>query len=189
MDDTQLVEVVGLAKLPCPSASGSRFAAARRRRLAVEELLTRFDASETGSLSAREVRRLMVSAWGEDFMPSDEDVELVMRVGGERCKPEISAGELPMAMAIVKSMAEEQMRLSATFAKYDVNDSGQLECDQLAKLLRDLNDGEEVSSEDVAMVLRQADAGGTGTIRREELKPAIMIWYVYIASASLDKPE
>jgi len=63
------------------------------------------------------------------------------------------------------------------FEKYDVNKSGELEKDQLASLLKDLNDGADVPEQELTMVLKQADVSESGTIKRDELKPAIMIWY------------
>jgi Ca2+-binding EF-hand superfamily protein len=90
---------------------------------------------------------------------------------------EITAAELPAAMAIMQAMIEDAKELDEKFEKYDVNKSGELETDQLASLLKDLNNGEEVSQGDVDLVMQQADVSGSGAIKREELKPAIMIWY------------
>ena len=106
-----------------------------------------------------------------------------MRIGGDTCVPEITSAELPVAMAVLKGMiddakdTDDAIDIDETFEKYDINKSGELEKDQLASLLKDLNDGVDVPEKDLDMVLKQADVSESGAIKREELKPAIMIWY------------
>jgi len=177
LTDSELVKTMASTKLPGASITMNRSKAARRRRLLKEELLKRYDASGQGTLSKEEVKGLMVKYEGEDFMPTDEQVEMVMRVGGETCKPVLTQDELVAAMAIVKAMAEAEKQLDETFDKYDANKSGELDKGQLANLLKDLNEGEEVPQDDVDLILKQADASGTDSILRAELKPAIMVWY------------
>ena len=99
-----------------------------------------------------------------------------MRLGGETCVPEITTAELPDAMAVLKAMIDEEKYLDEKFERYDVNKSGELEKGQLANLLKDLNEGAEVPEEDLTLVMKQADVSESGAIKREELKPAIMIW-------------
>ena len=99
-----------------------------------------------------------------------------MRIGGDTCVPEITSAELPVAMAVLKGMIDDAIDIDETFEKYDINKSGELEKDQLASLLKDLNDGVDVPEKDLNMVLKQADVSESGAIKREELKPAIMIW-------------
>jgi Ca2+-binding EF-hand superfamily protein len=177
LTDAELVKQAASTRLPGASITMNRSKAARRRRLLKEELMKRYDVSGQGTLTRDEVKAIMVKYEGDDFMPTDAQVEMVMRVGGDTCKPVLTQDQLVAAMAIVKAMADEEKQLDETFDKYDANKSGELDKGQLANLLKDLNDGEDVSQEDVELILEQADASGTDSILRAELKPAVMIWF------------
>lgn len=167
------------------SVSGKRHAAARRKRLALAEILKRYDATKTGMLNKDEVKNFATAALERDV--TDEEVDLIMRIGGDTCDPQITSAELPDAMAVLTGMIDDDANdiassltakdIDEKFEKYDVNKSGELEKDQLASLLKDLNDGADVPEPELTMVLKQADVSESGAIKREELKPAIMIWY------------
>jgi Ca2+-binding EF-hand superfamily protein len=177
MDDTKLVEETVKKPPAAGSGLGARYAATKRRQKVMDEIISRFDASQSGSLTKEEVKELMVKAWGDDFVPSDDDVDLVMRVGGDSCLPEITHAELPAACAIVKALAEEASKMGEIMEMYDKDKSGELDKAQLADLLKDLNGGEAVPDEDVQSVLKQADVSGTGALNVKEVKPAVMAWY------------
>ena len=138
------------------SVSGKRHAAARRKRLALAEILKRYDATQTGMLNKDEVKNFATAALERDV--TDDEVDLIMRIGGDTCVPEITSAELPVAMAVLKGMiddakdTDDAIDIDATFEKYDINKSGELEKDQLASLLKDLNDGADVPEQELTMV-------------------------------------
>ena len=78
--------------------------------------------------------------------------------------------------------AAERQRLGALvdelFAEYDRPAAGRLGPDQVASLLSDMNGGRPVTQTELDFVLRCADAGHMedGSLNRDELKPAVMVW-------------
>mmetsp|Transcript_34686 Transcript_34686/g.90525 ORF Transcript_34686/g.90525 Transcript_34686/m.90525 type:complete len:201 (-) Transcript_34686:341-943(-) len=81
--------------------------------------------------------------------------------------------------ALVVSIA-----LKRAFRKYDTNNSGKLEREQLIKLLTDLDistpEGQEPSEEEVNHVLKEADVAGDGCIGLEELQTAVVSWETFV---------
>jgi len=115
------------------------------------------------------------------FMPggvTDEDVDTVMRVGGDNAKPEITAEELPKALAIVMSLKRDNFRVHDLFDKHDKDKSGKLPKEQLVPLLTDLNEGIIPVDADVDFVIAQCDLSGDGCVERAQIKGAIACWWV-----------
>ena len=71
---------------------------------------------------------------------------------------------------------KEKKAIDDIFAKFDTNGSGVLERDQLIKLLKCYCANPEPDEGDVDFVLEKADLSGTGTMRPEEVLPAIAVW-------------
>ena len=71
---------------------------------------------------------------------------------------------------------KEKKAIDDIFAKFDTNGSGVLERDQLFKLLKCYCANPEPDEGDVDFVLEKADLSGTGTMRPEEVLPAIAVW-------------
>ena len=71
---------------------------------------------------------------------------------------------------------KEKSAIDAIFAKFDTNASGVLERDQLIALLKCYCPHPEPNEADVDFVLEKADVSGTGTMRPEEVLPAIAVW-------------
>lgn len=127
-------------------------------------------------LSTEEVTALMTKvAAGE--VPDPEDVELVMRIGGDTADHTISEAQLPEALAIVHAVQEEKAHLKGLFAKFDADGTNALDPAELKNLLREVNQG-EVSDVDCASVMKRADHSGDGLLQIPELKSAIAWWFV-----------
>jgi len=63
------------------------------------------------------------------------------------------------------------------YNRYDTDNSGELDREQLKKLLTDLNDGLEIIDEEVDDIMLVADTGKSGTIDKTELIKAISVWF------------
>ena len=70
----------------------------------------------------------------------------------------------------------EKKAIDAIFDKFDTNQSGVLERDQLLELLKCYCPDPPPNEADVDFVIEQADVSGTGTMRRDEVLPAISVW-------------
>ena len=71
--EAQLVQTAAQGRVPA-SVSGKRHAAARRKRLALAEILKRFDATQQGMLNKEEVKNFAAAALERDV--TDEEVAL-----------------------------------------------------------------------------------------------------------------
>ena len=55
--------------------------------------------------------------------------------------------------------------------------SGSLNKDQLAEMLKSLNDGNPVEDEELTRIIEGADKRENGMIDMEEIYPALALWY------------
>lgn len=152
----------------------------------VKETLEKWDKSGTGSLSFDELKK-----WLSDNSPegeaTDEETMWIASIAnlhrlGDRASA-ATASILPQdfitAYSAWISYKECKDDIEAKFAKYDTDSSGSLDKAQLAKLLTDLNDGVEPTSQEVDWVMSEADQIGSGTITKPELQKATSLWYSY----------
>ena len=182
--------------------------------------MTKYDATKTGTLNHEEVKA-MVSELLTVWTPlvggvTDEEVDLIMRIGGETAKPEITVEELPLALSGMVALKETNQGLTELFAKYDTasddgsvffarfspgnvqisdpvvlgrydtDTSGHLPVDQLSGLLTEINDNIPVREQDVEFIVKQVTVDKTTGITLVELKAAIASWYMHSEAAYLD---
>lgn len=93
-------------------------------------------------------------------------------------------------MNISKERLEEMQRqqkkkaaLTSLMKKYDTNQSGKLETEQIKKLLTDLDSatppGTEPTEEEMDFILKAADQEGDGCLNKSELEYAVKAWATY----------
>merc|ERR1712232_1506306 len=76
-------------------------------------------------------------------------------------------------------MGEEMIKM--IIKRYDTNNTGQLEIDQLRALMKDYNrDEKDPTEEQVQFVLRVADKSHTQAVSQEELSHALQVWGTYL---------
>eukprot|EP00929_Paragymnodinium_shiwhaense_P015022 TRINITY_DN123023_c0_g1_i1.p1 TRINITY_DN123023_c0_g1~~TRINITY_DN123023_c0_g1_i1.p1 ORF type:complete len:255 (-),score=76.97 TRINITY_DN123023_c0_g1_i1:132-896(-) len=159
----------------------------KEMREANDKFMTKFDKSHTGTLSRAEVKNFIAEIvhGGAVSAVTEDEVELVMRLGGNTCAPEISAQEVPLALAIMATLKEYSDDMDKLFLQFDKDKTGSLDASQLKALLMLVNDGLAPSTADVDYVLRQCEPRGKADpIHRDQLKPAIACWYCLKAPTS-----
>mmetsp|Transcript_32570 Transcript_32570/g.85824 ORF Transcript_32570/g.85824 Transcript_32570/m.85824 type:complete len:254 (-) Transcript_32570:290-1051(-) len=148
-----------------------------------EELMEKYDVSKSGTLLPEEVKAIAVDLLREATPlvggVTDEDIQMVMKLGGESVKPSITIKEIPTALAQLMWLKAENTEYVELFRKYDTDSSGFLPHDQLANLLTDLNEDVRVSDAEVEYVMAQSVEEGKEEkgITLEKLKPALAAWY------------
>ena len=155
------------------------------------QFMTTYDATNTGTLNKDEVKAL-TEAMLTEFTASvggvtDDDIELIMRIGGTTAKAEVTAEELPLAISAMVSVRQANEGLVELFDKYDVDRTGRLPEAQLKGLLTEINDDVEVPAEDVAYVINQVTVDKATGICLRELKAAIACWYSTADASYLDQ--
>jgi len=147
-----------------------------------EDYLKSYDVSKTGTLSRSEVKKLATDLCNK-YTPlvggvTDSDVDMIMRCGGDNAKAEISAHDLPMALAVVMAGREDSANFHELFLKHDTDRTGLLPAHQLAALLSEVNDGQTPGPSDVTYILNQCEPRGRDDpIPESQLKSAIACWY------------
>jgi len=76
-------------------------------------------------------------------------------------------------------MQEHAEVINEKFKQYDTNGQGTLDRVELAALLKDLNEGQEVTEEDLDMVIGFSDKGEIkdGEVDKTELVQAVAAWF------------
>lgn len=72
---------------------------------------------------------------------------------------------------------EVQKRIMEHFDQFDQDSSGQLDCKELGVVMKLLNDNEDVTQDDLDLVLKKADKNADGQISKDEFTKAITVWY------------
>lgn len=79
--------------------------------------------------------------------------------------------------AVADRIEKEQARLQSLMRKYDVNESGDLDRDQLTKMMTDYNNKVPPNEHEIDFVFKMADARKTGSISDvNEIKSAVGLW-------------
>eukprot|EP00440_Ansanella_granifera_P035568 gb/GFBE01038581.1/.p1 GENE.gb/GFBE01038581.1/~~gb/GFBE01038581.1/.p1 ORF type:complete len:204 (+),score=58.79 gb/GFBE01038581.1/:1-612(+) len=153
-----------------------------RKRQTLQELFDKLDESKNGTLSRDEVKNLLREISKEEKDPSEDELEFVMKMAGQKNEDEeINKEELETAILCWQcyqtSFADDRSMGSVLFKRYDTDLSGKLNRRQIKGLLAELNNGEEVSEDDVDWVLQKADVLKDGEISKIELNQAIAAWF------------
>eukprot|EP00747_Dinoflagellata_sp_TGD_P181933 gnl/TRDRNA2_/TRDRNA2_35949_c0_seq1.p1 gnl/TRDRNA2_/TRDRNA2_35949_c0~~gnl/TRDRNA2_/TRDRNA2_35949_c0_seq1.p1 ORF type:complete len:304 (-),score=65.03 gnl/TRDRNA2_/TRDRNA2_35949_c0_seq1:338-1249(-) len=164
-----------------PKEAAKRNAQQKEVKVMCEGYMKIFDKSKTGTLSREEVITLAKTLL-DTYTPlvgglKDDDVDMIMRCGGDTCKDEITAEELPLAVSIMYTVRDFNQNFHEMFVKFDVDKSGKLPADQLTALFKSFYGGDPHPL-DVNFVLHQLEPRGTADpIGAAQLKAALACWY------------
>jgi len=156
----------------------------------LDEMMEKYDTSDTGNLLFKEVGKMLKDMSGGEE-PTDEEVAFVIRSTHRDAKDrndDLTRSEIPVALDVWHEYEQQKDMIAAIFAKYDLNQSGKLESDQLQKLLTELNDGIEVPQVEVDWVLKAVDGAiegidATGGVNQTEIMGAISLWFTHLDEA------
>jgi len=156
-----------------------------------EAKLAKYDISNTGTLSREEVltmaKDLLNTYTPEVGGITDEDIDMIMRCGGDNVKPELTKGEIAHALALMAILKDYNKWVVELFAKFDVDKSGKLSADQLKPLLKDVN-GKDPEDKDITYILKQCEPRlASDPISKDQLKAALACWYCLQDQTVADK--
>lgn len=162
-------------------AAKSRQAAHDAAEMESERILkvfAQYDKKKNGKLDAAELKTLLQDYSSKPV--TDDEVTFVLRMADVKKTGAVERDELAGAMKVWSTYRDSGPMIDETFQKYDTDQSGKLDKEQLRKLLSDLNEGLPVSDEEVAWVLENADILGDGCISKIELTQAITYWMMHV---------
>jgi len=146
------------------------------------EILKSYDRGKTGSLSRAEVRAMAEDICNK-YTPlvggiTEEDVDTLMRCGGDDTRSELEAKDFPLAAAVMMAVREDSANFHQLFLRHDTDKTGVLPAEQLTALLTEINEDHPPSEKDIAYILSQCEPRGRNDpIPETQLKCAIACWY------------
>jgi len=150
------------------------------RRLA-ERYMKLYDQEHTHTLSRAEVKHMVQDIMRKanlDVDHTDEEVELIMRCGGSTAHAELTAKDLPLAIAIAHAVRDDANAFHHLFVQFDTSHTGKLNAHELTNLLAQINGGLAPGPNDIDYILKQCEPRGTtDPIPEDQLKCAIACWY------------
>mmetsp|Transcript_26260 Transcript_26260/g.62177 ORF Transcript_26260/g.62177 Transcript_26260/m.62177 type:complete len:214 (-) Transcript_26260:307-948(-) len=159
-----------------------------QREKKLDELLEKYDTSNTGNLLKDELMQLLQDA-AKGRKPTEEELNFVLWSTTEGKSDRVSKQEIPKALDLWSDYERNLREVEEKFDKYDTNKSGKLEKDQLKLLLTDLDEGIPPTDAEVDWVFATADGAvegvtPTGGINKTELMLAISLWYTHVEDKS-----
>jgi Ca2+-binding EF-hand superfamily protein len=137
----------------------------------LKRILKSCDEDRSGNLNAHELGKCITAYndarhpvysneghWtGGPVTPTEEEVNLILQAAGKHTKNAVDFSEIEFALDLWHSYLINKPEIEAIFAKYDTDHNEQLEFDQLARFLTDLNEGHapKVTQPDSCPVLQQ----------------------------------
>lgn len=121
----------------------------------------------------------------------EEILEEVMQYADVSKDGQIERDHLLAAIKKYKCMMSENEHLKALFAKHDVDNSGDLNKEQLLTLLQEIAPPphKHADASDAEFILERCDVNNSGTITWTELQPAIATWMEVAAETEPEKDE
>jgi len=126
--------------------------------------------------------RQLITQLNNGQAPSEEEVKMIAdsvdRRGG-RNDGAVDKDELKEVLLEWRNYKEHAEIIEEKFEQYDTNKQGTLDRIELAALLKDLNEGQEVTEPELDMVIGFSDKGEIkdGEVDKTELFQAIAVWF------------
>ena len=118
--------------------------------------------------------------------PSEQAVnQLIRYVTGHQDLP-VTVEQLPRLMIMLHDFTQQAMLADAMMEKFDIDNSGKLEIEELLRLLkytlRQVAPDAVMSAGDVLYILTRCDLDGDMNLSRDELMPALSLWREIVPS-------
>jgi|EP00670_Eutreptiella_braarudii_P005237 Ca2+-binding EF-hand superfamily protein len=163
--------------------------AARKRQedLHIRSLIKKYDKTHTNGLNRAELAELLKDL-NNGVAPTDDEVDWVLKQADREGNQLVSPHEMETALSMWANHQKNKAQVEVVFKKYDTNNSGRLERDQVRNLLTDLNDKNPPSEAELNWVMSQADISQDGTLRKPEIMHAVTAWYTHVEEKALNEP-
>jgi len=144
--------------------------------------MDKYDTNKSGKLEEDQIRKLLTDiddGTPPGTPPTDEDIDFILKVAdhaGDSC---IELKELEFAMKAWHVFTTNRSSMEEAIAKFDKSKEGTLNKEEMKQYLMSLNDGLDVTDEEVDWVMEEADLFGDGVIRKTELCMATSAWYCH----------
>eukprot|EP00746_Dinoflagellata_sp_MGD_P083457 gnl/MRDRNA2_/MRDRNA2_33225_c0_seq1.p1 gnl/MRDRNA2_/MRDRNA2_33225_c0~~gnl/MRDRNA2_/MRDRNA2_33225_c0_seq1.p1 ORF type:complete len:284 (-),score=79.14 gnl/MRDRNA2_/MRDRNA2_33225_c0_seq1:46-897(-) len=142
-----------------------------------------WEKEEKGTLGKKHLWMYLKDLSDADSEPLDKnEVDWIMWIADKDDSGTITKDELKFVRVAYHTYCEARRRVATLMARYDLNQNGVIERDELRNLLNDLNDGILVDSSELAEVLENANKFKRDHLNEPELEQAIIFWYSHADS-------
>lgn len=149
-----------------------------------KRLMECYDQDQSGELDREELRRMLrdyaEAIYKRQATPNDDDLDFIIFVVSSGLQAHVSCENAMNATHIWSDMLEQGPKVKKLLKKYDTDGSCTIEAGELRKLLREMNDFEEVLPATVTWIMAMGDSSGDGQLNAEELVRAIAAWYGHL---------
>lgn len=147
----------------------------------LQEVFARYDKDKSGVLDRSQVMDIMTDLDGSTphgTRPSEAEVDFVMNHTSPPITQVSSLEELGDMLAMYHAYSEHKTMVHDLWVKHDKDKSGALDLPQLKTLLEELNEGVEVSDEEVQLLMSHYDTDHSGDLKVECVELLVHTWYV-----------
>lgn len=171
---------------PAQSVTPDRLRAKREaleKKAMIQELLLKYDKDNSFSLGEKEVAEMLTdldNSTPPGTPPTQEELNFIMHVADWSENGTIEKDEVSYVVAAWNILTNKRSQLAAAMKEFDKQGNGTLNKEELTAYLTSLNEGMEVSAEEVDWVMAQADVFGDGKLTCTELVMASAAWFAHI---------
>jgi len=180
------------------AAQAARKAAAEKRKFAlaekkrereeamqkqIDEWFTKYDQDGNGQLSAEEMKQLLTFLH-PGHEPNEEQMAMLNKYLGDDKQGDRE--EVRKVVSKFEAYVELGPQIDEAFAKFDADGSGQLEKEEVKKLVMHLDP--KATDGDVDYLYQLCDADGDGALGKVDLLPALGTWKKLMENATFAEP-
>mmetsp|Transcript_4240 Transcript_4240/g.5596 ORF Transcript_4240/g.5596 Transcript_4240/m.5596 type:complete len:439 (+) Transcript_4240:161-1477(+) len=137
-----------------------------------EKWVSQFNKDKSGFLTKEELGEMM-KYMNNNKQPNQLEINRIFKQANIRYSNTLNFQEAIIAVSIWKSIIDEMNYILNIFNKYDINDNGLLEFNELKLCLNELYNTNSISDKQISDLILKINQDGSGTVSLEELTPAI----------------
>merc|ERR1719198_98107 len=145
--------------------------------------MNKYDTNKSGKLESDQIVKLLTdldetTAPGTE--PSEEELQFILKVADQAGDDCLSRSELTYAIKSWYIYVKKREKMQDQLKLFDKSGTGSLNKAELKQYLISLNEGKDVSDQEVDWVFSEADVFGNGQIASTELLMATSAWYANV---------
>eukprot|EP01043_Picozoa_sp_COSAG02_P025684 COSAG02_NODE_1451_length_12556_cov_3.624258_13_plen_359_part_01 len=154
--------------------------------VAVTQVLRNWARQHVGHIRHSEIPVIMQQL--NDGVPAAvENIRFVLSCSDQHgMHSDVAVAEVTKALAVWRCLRRQDAKIDEYFRRFDTNNSGVLERNQVRNFLTEMNEGIPVSWQETDWTIEAADMDGSETLARTELLAALAWWYVNVDKAQIE---
>mmetsp|Transcript_107285 Transcript_107285/g.189715 ORF Transcript_107285/g.189715 Transcript_107285/m.189715 type:complete len:200 (-) Transcript_107285:105-704(-) len=154
-----------------------------RKKQVYLQMFLKYDRNKNNRLERNEITQMLTdmdTATPPGTKPTKEEVDFVIQIADKSGDGALNRSEFEAAINGWHTYVKLRPKMTETIKKYDKTGNGQLGKSELKAYLTDLNEGHEVSDDEVNAIFKHADQSRTGQLNKTEVYMATSVWYTHV---------